>query len=145
MTIYVNKAVNLPRQINRMSRHRVVRPWSINSLLDVTLKWERIMQMRYNINITLWHLYGCYVTGGLAAVIYTDTFQTVVMTIGAFTLIIIGTYYWKCCLIFYGFFSNHCSNHIYIYTDFVKTYFTFSICTLIIWIVYNILLVKISC
>lgn len=30
------------------------------------------------------------ITGGLAAVIYTDTFQTVVMTVGAFTLIIIG-------------------------------------------------------
>jgi len=43
-------------------------------------------------------VYGCYVTGGLAAVIYTDTFQTVVMTIGAFTLIIIGTYFWKCFL-----------------------------------------------
>jgi len=32
MTIYVNKAVNLPRQINRMSRHRVVRPWLIRHI-----------------------------------------------------------------------------------------------------------------
>jgi len=60
-------------------------------------------------------VYGCYVTGGLAAVIYTDTFQTVVMTIGAFTLIIIGTYFWKCCLIFYGFFFYMFQSYIHLY------------------------------